>query len=73
MVGGLALLGMLGASPHSDLLAHLFGFFAGVLLGLGGHRLLGGGKWRGPLAQAVFGALSAVIVVGAWALAWHRP
>ena len=33
VVGGLALLGMLGASPHSDLLAHLFGLFAGILGG----------------------------------------
>jgi membrane associated rhomboid family serine protease len=34
VVGGLALLGMLGASPHSDLLAHLFGLGAGLVVGL---------------------------------------
>ena len=34
VVGGLALLGMLGASPHSDLLAHLFGLGAGLAVGL---------------------------------------
>ena len=34
VVGGLALLGMMGASPHSDLLAHLFGLGAGLLVGV---------------------------------------
>ena len=32
--GGLALLGFLGSSKHSDLTAHLFGFMAGICLGL---------------------------------------
>jgi len=32
--GGLALLGLLGASIHSDITAHLFGFIAGICLGL---------------------------------------
>jgi len=32
--GGLALLGLLGSSKHSDLTAHLFGFMAGICLGL---------------------------------------
>jgi len=32
--GGLALLGLLGSSEHSDLTAHLFGFIAGFCLGL---------------------------------------
>jgi len=30
---GLALLGILGSGEHSDLMAHLFGFLAGILLG----------------------------------------
>ena len=34
LAGGLALLGLLGSSKHSDLTAHLFGFIAGVFLGL---------------------------------------
>jgi len=34
MAGGLALLGLLGSSKHSDLTAHLFGFIAGICLGL---------------------------------------
>ncbi len=34
LAGGLALLGFLGSSKHSDLTAHLFGFIAGICLGL---------------------------------------
>lgn len=34
LVGGLALLGTLGASPRADLGAHLFGFVSGVIIGL---------------------------------------
>src|SRR5262249_27637372 len=34
IVGGLALLGALGASPQSDLGAHLFGFLSGTLMGV---------------------------------------
>ena len=34
IAGGLALLGFLGSSEHSDLTAHLFGFIAGIGLGL---------------------------------------
>lgn len=34
VAGGLALLGFLGSGEHSDLTAHLFGFIAGICLGL---------------------------------------
>jgi rhomboid protease GluP len=34
IAGGLALLAFLGSSEHSDLTAHLFGFIAGIFLGL---------------------------------------
>ncbi len=33
LAGGLALLAFLGAGPHSDITAHLFGFLAGAVLG----------------------------------------
>ncbi|MGE0519036.1 MAG: rhomboid family intramembrane serine protease [Candidatus Binatia bacterium] len=33
LAAGIALLGMLGSSPHSDVLAHLFGFAVGAMLG----------------------------------------
>jgi rhomboid protease GluP len=71
LVGGLALLGALGASPEADLGAHLFGFFAGVLIGgLASIRL------RNPLAaasrwwaQTTLGALALATVLGSWQLA----
>lgn len=34
LAGGLALLGFLGSSAHTDITAHLFGFLAGAVLGL---------------------------------------
>jgi membrane associated rhomboid family serine protease len=34
LAGGLALLGFLGSGAHSDLTAHLFGFMAGIGLGM---------------------------------------
>jgi len=34
LAGGLALLGFLGSSKHSDLTAHLFGFIAGICIGI---------------------------------------
>jgi rhomboid protease GluP len=34
VVGGFALLGALGASPNTDVLAHAFGFLAGLVLGV---------------------------------------
>jgi membrane associated rhomboid family serine protease len=35
LAGGLALLGFLGGSPHTDLMAHLSGFGCGMILGAG--------------------------------------
>lgn len=34
LAGGLALLGFLGAGRHTDIMAHLFGFVAGLVIGL---------------------------------------
>jgi len=62
----LALLGMLGSSRDADVVAHLFGWLAGVVLGLLVGRLP-------PLSSGVFqafsGALTAAVIVGAWVLA----
>lgn len=74
LVGGLALLGTLGASPNSDLGAHLFGFLAGALLGLPAalylrrHAKPGGRFWVQPL----LGALALGVVIGSWQLAMVR-
>jgi membrane associated rhomboid family serine protease len=62
----LALLAMLGASEHTDVLAHLFGGIAGVAVGLvaGRRSWTSAGQWA-----AGFGAIAAV--VGAWLIAWR--
>ena len=90
VVGGLALLGMLGASPHSDLLAHLFGLGAGIVVGIATAVVMGAARRRaraadgvqidtvetpvaGSRAAQIASALVAAgIVLGSWALAFHR-
>jgi membrane associated rhomboid family serine protease len=73
IVGGLALLGMLGASPHSDLLAHLFGFLAGVAVGLVASIALGKPARSSTAVQIVCAASTLFIVVACWSLALHFP
>lgn len=75
VIGGAALLGALGASPQADLGAHLFGFLAGLLIGLPIALLIRHQQRRanphGPRwwAQSGAGALTVGLVVGAWQLA----
>lgn len=66
---GLVLLGMLGASPESDLTAHLFGFLAGLVVGMPVAYFAKGESSR-PKVQLVSGLLALAVVVGAWGLAW---
>jgi membrane associated rhomboid family serine protease len=76
LVGGAALLGSLGASPSSDLGAHLFGFLAGIVIGL---PIAVGVRWRrgsGPTpkaprwwTQASAAAIAVGTVLGCWVLA----
>lgn len=64
LAGGLALLGFLGGSPHSDLMAHLAGFGCGVLIGgvYGGFRRE---PWKGPV-QLVAAVVGVAMVVSSW-------
>jgi membrane associated rhomboid family serine protease len=73
VVGGLALLGMLGASPHSDLLAHLFGLFAGIFVGLVASFAVRRQKKGSAWMQVVCALLTLGIVVGSWGLAFRAP
>lgn len=62
--GGIALLGFLSAGANTDIMAHLFGFFAGLFMGTGWSR------W-GPQApsnrmQWAAGAVSAAVLAAAW-------
>jgi len=74
VVGGVALLGLLGAGgANTDLLAHLFGFLAG--LGVGAGAGLAVRRREEPLAwwlQAAFATATMAVVAGAWGLAWTR-
>ncbi|EYF05317.1 rhomboid family intramembrane serine protease [Chondromyces apiculatus] len=73
VVGGLALLGALGASPRADLGAHLFGLLVGGVIGLAaGLGLRGKATSRRRWLQPALGAVAALLVVGSWQLAWIR-
>lgn len=66
---GLALLGILGTSAHSDITAHLFGYLAGLLLGVL-YRL----SFRHPpdeLYQNIFLAITAAALIASWSYGNH--
>lgn len=70
LLGAAMLLGTIGASPKSDLFAHLYGLVAGLFVGLIvavpqeklGRRLP---EW----GQAVAGGLAGALILGSWRLA----
>lgn len=74
VVGGVALLGLLGAGgANTDLNAHLFGFLAGLLVG--GGAGLAVRRREEPFSswlQVGLATLSGALVLGAWSLAWWR-
>jgi rhomboid protease GluP len=67
LAAGLALLGMLGSDPRSDLGAHLWGFAVGVVLGVGCGWLLPGVPGRA--VQRALAAGTAAVVAASWWLA----
>lgn len=72
IVGGVAILGLLGASPNSDLWAHVLGLAVGAALGL---IVLLPKRARTPLGsrgQVFLGALTFVMVVASWVIAAVR-
>ncbi len=73
LVGGLALLGMLGASPHSDLLAHLFGLAAGLVVGLFAVLATRSSKQSSLTVQIASIAIACVLIVASWTIALHVP
>jgi membrane associated rhomboid family serine protease len=72
LVGGAALLGLLGAGGvNTDLYAHLFGFGAGLVVGGGAGLAVRRREEPLPeLLQVGMASLSAAMVLGAWGLAW---
>ena len=67
LAGGLALLGFMGTSVHSDLMAHLFGMAVGICLGL--LYALG----LQPQVQPRHQVWAMVLVTAIAALSWLRP
>ncbi len=67
LAAGLALLGMLGANPDSDLGAHASGFVVGVALGAVVSALLP--AVPGPAVQRALAVATAAGMLGAWWLA----
>ena len=65
---GLALLAMLGMGPDTDILAHVFGFVAGVPVGALVGRLVR--KAPGMGWQILLLVLDVLVIAGAWWLAW---
>lgn len=71
VVGGLALLGTIGASPDSDLGAHGFGFLAGFVVGA--VLFVAFKKLRTKIAaQAAFGGVAVALISCAWLVALRR-
>lgn len=70
VLGAATLLGTIGASPSSDLFAHLYGLVAGFVVGLAiavPHERFGR---RVPAsAQVLAGAAAAALVLGSWGVA----
>jgi membrane associated rhomboid family serine protease len=73
VIGGVALLGMLGASPHTDLLAHLFGLIAGLLLGAIVHVTRALSRGKSLRSQVAYALATVGLLVGSWAMAFRAP
>jgi membrane associated rhomboid family serine protease len=78
IIGGLALLGTLGASAQADLGAHMFGLGAGIVIGLFAGVLLRNklGTTQKMSARVwwqeiVMGAAALGVVIGSWLLSMH--
>jgi membrane associated rhomboid family serine protease len=69
IAGGLALLGLLGSGRHSDLTAHLFGFMAGICLGVLYAMFLG--RLIGKKYQVYCMSATIVAIALSWLLALY--
>lgn len=72
VAGAMALMGMMGMAPHTDVVAHFFGFLWGLIFGWVYNRWFGGwvyNRWFGPAGQpfqAICAILSAALVSACW-------
>jgi len=70
VAAGLGLLAMLGAGKETDLGAHLFGFLAGLILGLGTGWYIRRAGLPNKLENTLLFAVAMFIPVIAWLIAW---
>lgn len=66
LAAGLALLAFLGTSERTDFMAHLFGFVAGVGVGLAALPVLDRGVLMGPAGRVLLSLFSLLLVLAAW-------
>ncbi len=66
LAAGLGLLGSLGVGEHSDVLAHFFGFIAGLLLGVILLPFFSKNHTEGALYSYFFGIISICYIVFVW-------
>jgi membrane associated rhomboid family serine protease len=62
--GGLALLGFLGSGKYTDVMAHFFGFSAGLMLGV--LAAVSGGAYTGLRYQRLGLVITLLILIAAW-------
>lgn len=69
LAAGVMLLALFGFSPHSDMVAHVGGFGAGVILG----ALLGllPARWQNPRTNLAAGIVVGAIIIFSWGVALH--
>ncbi len=72
LVGGVALLGMLGSSAQSDLWAHLLGLAVGMVVGVAVLLPKRARTPLGPRGQQLLGGLSFALVIASWVVAALR-
>jgi membrane associated rhomboid family serine protease len=74
VVGGVAILGLLGSSAQSDLWAHFLGLVVGAFVGLAVLLPKRGRRPVGTVGQLAYGALAAALILLAWGVAiYARP
>ena len=69
LIAAVALLALLGVGgEHTDVLAHIMGFFAGTMFGVM-YGSLGVARFARALPQLLAGASTLAVIIGAWLLA----
>lgn len=68
LCAGLALLGFLGSGPHTDIMAHLFGFVSGIAMG--SVYAVFFKKPVSGISQACFFVFSFAVLAASWADGW---